>query len=136
MKKSKQIKAYIAAGYSRKEEVAVVAKELESIGVVVISKWHKERAKPQTSLSDCTESFLRRNAKKDIRELTEANYFVMLSVNPDIPFKRGGSCVENGFAIAKGLPVLVIGPKQHIFHYLPGVKRVDTIEQAKRWLQR
>jgi len=87
-------------------------------------------------MNHCTESFLRRNAKKDIGELTEANHFVMLSVDPDHLFKRGGSCVENGFAIAKGFPIIVIGPRQHIFHYLPGIKRVDTAGQALEWLLR
>lgn len=138
MRKAKpiKIKAYIAAGYSRKEEVAAIAKELESVGVTITSNWHKERPAPQTGLNDNTESFLRRTARKDIQELTAANYFVMLTVDPDKPFKRGGSCVENGFAIARGLPTMIIGPRQHIFHYLPGIKKVDTVEQAKKWMIR
>ena len=74
--------------------------------------------------------------QKDLAELSRATHFVLFSVDPDLKFTRGGHCYEDGWSARDGHAKIVVGPRQHIFHYLPGTKRVDTWEQAKRWLLR
>ena len=132
--KSKGIKVYIGAYYTRKMEVVTAAYELESLGIQVVSTWHKEHQNPSTGLRDCSESFLRRTAKRDRDELDKATHFVMLTLDPHAPFVRGGVCWENGYADGKGKRITIVGPRQHIFHYLSGVKEVETWDQAKAWL--
>lgn len=128
------MKAYVAAHYSRKMEVIQVVRDLEDMNITVVSTWHKELHKPSTSMKDVSDSFCRRTAKRDIKELQSADTFILLSVDPDFKFSRGGHCVEEGWAQALKLRFLLVGPKQNVFCYLPGIKRVKTWEAGKKWL--
>ena len=128
------IKIYLAAHYSRKEEVKKAAKDLFDAGVEVVSTWFRERADPNTSMKDVSETFCRTTAARDKEELDKATHFVLFTVDPDFKFSRGGHCWESGYADAKGLVRVVVGPRQHIFHYLPGTKRFDTWDEALSWL--
>jgi nucleoside 2-deoxyribosyltransferase len=130
------MRVYLAAHYSRKDEIKAAAKELQEIGIKVMSTWFNERKTPNTSLTTVSDTFRRTTAKRDVGEIRCSDYFVLFSLHPDTPFTRGGHVFENGYAVACGLRTLVVGPKQHIFHYLRGVKRVDTWKQGKRWLLR
>ena len=129
-----KIKVYIASHYSRKLEVMAAAYDLEKLGIQVVSTWHKERQNPNNSLKDVSDTFKRYTAKRDIAELKSATHFVLFSLDPDALFTRGGHCVENGYALANNLPTLVVGPRQHIFHYMPGIKKVETWRQGIKWL--
>ena len=128
------IKIYLAAHYSRKEEVKQAVQDLLAAKIEVTSTWVKERATPTVSMHDVSETFCRTTAARDRDELDAATHFVLFSVDPDFKFTRGGHCWENGYADAKGLVRVVVGPRQHIFHYLPGTKRFDTWAEALPWL--
>jgi hypothetical protein len=108
--------------------------DLEDMNIEVVSTWHKERHKPSTSMHEVSSAFCRRTAKRDIKELQSADTFILLSVDPDFKFTRGGHCVEEGWAQALKLRFLLVGPRQNVFCYLPGIKRVKTWEAGKRWL--
>ena len=41
-------------------------------------------------------------------------------------FLTGGRHVEFGVAVEAGKPIYVIGGKENIFHWLPGVSHYDT----------
>jgi hypothetical protein len=126
----------LAAHYSRKEEVKQAAQDLMTVGIKVTSTWFKERAKPTVSMKQVSETFCRTTAKRDKREIKRATYFVLFSVDPDFLFTRGGHCWENGYADALGLVRVVVGPRQHVFHYLPGTHRFNTWAQALQWFIR
>ena len=128
------MKAYLATHYSRKMEAIQVVHDLEDMNIEVVSTWHKEPHKPSTSMHEVSSAFCRRTAKRDIKELQSADTFILLSVDPDFKFTRGGHCVEEGWAQALGLRFLLVGPRQNVFCYLPGIKRVKTWEAGKRWL--
>jgi hypothetical protein len=128
------MKIYLAAHYSRKEEIRQAAKDLEEAGIDVTSTWFKERTASKVSMNDVSETFCRTTAARDKDELDESTHFVLFSVHTDFKFTRGGHCWENGYADAKGLVRVVVGPRQHIFHYLPGTKRFDTWAEALAWL--
>ena len=130
------MKIYLASHYSRKAEIAQAAKDLSAIGIKVVSTWWKERILATTSIKQVSESFCRKASKRDKQELNKATHFVLFSVDPDFLFTRGGHCWENGYADARGLVRIIVGPRQHIFHYLPHTHRFDTWERALLWIIR
>jgi hypothetical protein len=128
------IRVYLAGHYSRKNAIRRAAFDLTTADVEVVSTWHEEKFAPNVSIVSISDSFLRRAAKRDRRELRQATHFVFFSVDPDFRFTRGGHCWENGYADGLGLKVVVVGPRQHIFHYLKGRKHISTWEHALEWL--
>jgi nucleoside 2-deoxyribosyltransferase len=130
----KSMKIYLAGHYSRKEEISKAAKDLKSVGIKVVSTWLKERVMPKISISNLSESFLQRAAIRDVKELSRATHFVLFTVSPDTLFTRGGHCWENGFADALKKKTVIVGPRQHIFHYLRGKKHFKTWKKAFQWL--
>jgi nucleoside 2-deoxyribosyltransferase len=130
------MKIYLAGHLTRREEIRAAASDLELAGICVVSTWHTEHVTSGMSIHDVSESFLRRTARRDLRQLRSATHFVLFSVDGDVKFTRGGHCWENGYADALGLKIVIIGPRQNVFHYLPVSRRVDTWERALKWLKK
>ena len=128
---------YLASHYSRKDEIKRAARDLEYVGVKVSSTWHREYLASDTSLSDpkVSKAYWRSAAKRDFKELESATHLVFLSLSPDVEFTRGAHCVEYGIALALRKHIIVVGPSQHIFCYLPGVKFFDSWKEAFPWLR-
>ena len=128
------MKVYLAAGFSRKQEIAEKSQELENLGIHVVSTWPYEEMAANDGLNDVTEEYLRLNARKDVQEIIVADALVLFTQEPTKPFFRGGRMHEAGFAHGIGKRLLVCGPKENIFHYLPEVEQHDTWEQLKQEL--
>jgi nucleoside 2-deoxyribosyltransferase len=130
----KSMKVYLAGHYSRKKEISKAANDLKSVGIKVVSTWLNEHIISKVSISNLSESFLRKAAIRDKKELYKATHFVLFTVSPDTLFTRGGHCWENGFADALKKKTVIVGPRQHIFHYLHGKKHFMTWKKAFQWL--
>ena len=128
------IKVYLASHYTRKPEIIEHAAELERLGITVVSRWHKEKHKPTASQHSISGATLRNIAKRDIEELDEATHLVLLTVDPDFKFTRGGHCFEDGYAKGKGKERALVGPRQLVFHYLPGTRRFEIWKTCRDWL--
>ena len=126
---------YLAAHYSRKHEVKRAARDLEYVNVKVSSTWHREHLAADSSLLDSTSAYNRRSARRDLSELEKSTHLVFFSLHPDILFSRGGHCVEYGVALALHKKIIVIGPHQHVFCYLPGTKFFPSWLEAFPWLR-
>lgn len=124
-------KIYIAARYSEKHEMAAQADIFRQNGIEVTSTWLDESHHPETKMSDIHDDNLAGYAYNDLRDIDEADWLVFSSIEPTIPAVRGGRHVEFGYALARGKRILVIGPKENIFHYLFGeVQHVNSWEEA------
>ena len=130
----KSLSVYLASHYSRKEEIRAAVKDCESLGIKLTSTWHKERRSPTGSMKDDSETFLRVTAKRDFRELKSASCLVLFSLDGDTLFTRGGHCVELGMALSLRKRIVLVGPRQNVFCYLPGIKKFKTWEKALYWL--
>lgn len=117
---------YLAAGFSRKNEIATKCTQLEGLGVGVTSTWPWEDAHPNATLEDVGEQHLLVHGAKDIKEIDEADGVILFTQEPTKPFVRGGRMHEFGYAHGKGKRLIVCGPRENIFHYLPGVEVFDT----------
>lgn len=124
------MKVYLAAQYHRKEEIRKYADDLRHIGHEVTSSWLEEPHAPTTQLIDLTDQQHRDYAIQDIVDIVQADSLVFFSV-PDTELTvRGGRHVEFGYALARGIPIIVVGPKENIFHYLKGIQHVQNWTEA------
>lgn len=124
------MKVYMAARYSRKDEIAKYARLFRSQGIEVSSTWFDEPHTPTVQLSDVSEVLLREYATRDLAEIDIANAFIFFSESDQTWNRRGGRHVEFGYALASGKRILVIGPIENIFHHVRGVEHVDSLEMA------
>jgi nucleoside 2-deoxyribosyltransferase len=130
------MKVYLASWFSSKDERKKQAQELRALGIGVTSRWLEETAKPNSDLKDFDDEYLRTTATMDIDDIRDADVFVLFTVDPnDGPcYRRGGRHWETGFACGVGKPILLVGPKENIFHHLSFVAQVDSWEAAKESL--
>lgn len=128
------MKVYLAAQFSWKEQIAAKKRQLEQLGIEVTSTWTDETANPNCSLKDFQGDYHLDMALRDLRQIDEADRLILFTVDPDTMTRRGGRHVEFGYAMGKGKDLLVIGPKENIFHHLP-IVQIDTWEEAVKWLK-
>jgi nucleoside 2-deoxyribosyltransferase len=112
------MRVYLAAQYNQKPEIALKKQDLQALGFVVTSTWTDEPENPQVSLKDITDETLRGYAGRDLEEIDNADLLVLFTVDPDQLTRRGGRHVEYGYAVGKGIPTCLIGPRENIFHHL------------------
>jgi hypothetical protein len=112
------------------------AQELRASGIEVTSTWLEEAHGPNTQLQDVRDEELSGYAEADLRDVYRAEWLVFFSVDPTIPVARGGRHVEFGYALGLGRKILVVGPKENIFHYLPEIHFVNSFEETKEFLLR
>ena len=127
---------YIASRYGTKETMKVYANQLRAVGIEVTSTWLEEPHGPNTQLQDTPDEEKTGYAEADLRDVYRAEWLVFFSVAPTIPVARGGRHVEFGYALGLGKKILVVGPKENIFHYLPEIHFVNNFEEAKEFLLR
>lgn len=126
---------YIAAPFSWKDEINDYATELRSLGINVTSSWLEEKADPKCTLDQFQDSYHEEIAAVDVRDIDAAQVVAVFTIDPLGPPKpRGGRHWETGYAYGRNKEVIVIGPKENIFHYLSDVKTFGTKEEAKKYL--
>jgi nucleoside 2-deoxyribosyltransferase len=123
------MRVYLAAAYSRKNEVRKCATQAEKCGIHVGAEWLKEEASPDSKLHDTTPDKLAKYAQQDWWDIGACDVFIFWAEPEDKPLPRGGRHFEMGVAVSLGKPVIVIGEPENIFHYLPGI----NIEFFSNW---
>lgn len=139
-------RVYLSSLFSHKDRIKAYAEELTELGVDVTSSWVGENASPHVQSTDLTDDYLRGTAILDIRDMLNANKFVLfvptdeeLELVPKRSLSRGGRNFESGFFYAliylrKFLPLpfppkdelILVGQRESVFHFLFGM----TPEQA------
>lgn len=142
------MKIYLAAQYHQKEEIAAKAAQLADMGHKITSTWFTEPEKPTVTMAEVATETLIEYAKRDLKEIQQANCFILFTVDPLVPTKRGGRHFESGFAFANYMWArndkyfgraehfcAIVGPRENIFHQLPQIKQFPTWEEAVDWLK-
>jgi hypothetical protein len=111
---------YLAARFERQDELRGYAARLRAAGHVVTSRWLDVTGKPPvpTDSAEC--------ARVDLDDILAARWFVLFT--DDEP-GRGGKDFETGWALALGVSVRIVGPRVHVFHYLPAITCYDTVDE-------
>ena len=120
---------YLAARYSRLEELQGYADDLRSIGHRVEARWllgdhqiHEGADKVEAAtVSVPIEG--RAFALDDYQDVLASDMLIAFSEEPRaVGGSRGGRHVEFGLALAWEKKAVVVGPRENVFHTLPYVQ--------------
>lgn len=125
------LNVYLAARFSRKQELAGYAAGLRDLGIETTSRWltgvHDWTGTPDELIPIPDQG---RFAQDDLDDIDRADVLVFFGGELFEYGARGGACVEMGYALGIGMPVLVVGPVQNVFCALPDVIRCETWDDA------
>lgn len=119
---------YLAARYPRRKELKSLVPLLREKNITVRSRWLDETLPLDASLNDVSPATSWKFAAIDLDDIEASDTFVLFSEDPNIGYPRGGRHFETGFALSKGKRVIVIGPAENVFHFLPEVIHYSTVE--------
>ena len=122
------MKIYLAARYSRLSELQGYADELREIGHRVDAHWLRGEHQMNEvwtveSASASVPMEGRPFAEDDLYDVFEADMLIAFSEEPRTGgASRGGRHVELGLALAWDKEIIVVGPRENVFHTLPQVR--------------
>jgi hypothetical protein len=120
------MKLYLAARFERRPEMFKLAGRLAELGHVITSGWVASCAEPDAVA-----------ARQDLVDLLAADSIILFTENPvaRLPFTaRGGRHVKFGIALQARKRLFIVGPRENLFHELPGVLRFPDTESMLRML--
>lgn len=134
------MKIYLAARYDRLAEMNRHANQLRLHGFEVTSRWlngsHQIHPGATTDLQsggftnevEGVPLLARPFAEDDIEDICASDAVIFFSEPPDSHSKRGGRHVEFGFALARGKQIMVVGPRENVFHCLQAIKHFPDFD--------
>jgi hypothetical protein len=124
------MKIYLAARYSRYPEMQSVRCDLEARGHIVTSRWiNGGHELTDEGLSEQAKETDRiRFAVEDLDDLYSADCVINFTESPRSANSRGGRHVEFGIALAIHMPVIVVGPRENVFHCLSHIEWYSDYE--------
>jgi len=131
-RRGEETRVYLASRFARQRELRGIAQELESHGYIVTSRWLNS---PEPLADDALHSdgSAPELAIMDLEDLHQADLCIAFTEPPDNPRPgRGGRHTELGVALGLGRKVLVVGPREHVFHCLPQVDHYPDWNAARR----
>ena len=110
-------KVYVAGWFGSQKRLQAERDRLREYGYVVTSSWLNEAVADPTKITthDLLPESNQLLAAKDFWEITESNVLIVDTIDVS---DRGGREVEMGYALAHKIPVIVIGPRRNVFHFL------------------
>jgi hypothetical protein len=118
---------YLAARYSRHNEMKVNAIALEGYGHTVTSRWIQGQHQLDGERHDEAATF----AIEDMEDLTKSDCVVSFTETGESSKRpsKGGRHVEFGAGLALNKRMIVIGPRENVFHYLPNIEIYESLEE-------
>lgn len=95
-------------------------------GVTVTSRWINDEH------SDRDESRYADYARVDLADIEAADAVIAYSPRENFRTGRGGRHVELGYALARGMRVILVGERENVFHWLCDL--APSIEIAAKML--
>lgn len=121
---------YLAARYSRREELLPHKAALEAAGWEVTSRWllgNHQAQNDDLHPGAAAERF----GLEDLDDLMRAGVLVHFTEPPrQSSTSRGGRHVEHGYALAMGKRIIIVGPRENVFHCVGDTERVDHFDDA------
>lgn len=120
---------YIAARFSRRPEANRLAHILNGMGHNITSRWVQpdcDHVMPTGLSEQAEDSERRRFAIEDLEDINACDCVISLMEEPRSN-GRGGRHIEFGYALALGKRMVIIGPRETVFHHLDQVEHYKTI---------
>ena len=111
-------KIYLAATYSRNAEMRGARDVLESFGYEITSRWIDDPAVYDEGRLESDTAACGRFAEATLGDILGAETVISFTGGGG----KGGRHVEFGLAVALGKRLVVVGPREHVFHTLPQVE--------------
>ena len=124
---------FLAGAYDRRLELLEYQKDLRELGYKLTSRWVDglyADATPETP--DELSALNRRCAASDVDDMDKAYMLVCFTRNGPQP--GSGHHVEYGYAMARHMRIILIGPRVNIYHYHPLVRHYDSYEGFRDWM--
>ncbi len=123
---------YLASKYSRMEELRSYRAELQALGHTVTSRWLDGNHEASDE-SDPTNADLVRWALEDIEDIHASDLLICFTGGE----KSTGRNIEFGIMLASNAlgAVMIVGPRESVFHHLPKVGHCDTWADALETLK-
>jgi hypothetical protein len=119
------MKIYLAARYGRKSELIDYAEQLTALGFTVVSRW---LTSDRDSLAH--EDWIK-YAVWDLEDIASVDTVISFTQEPRAAIgTRGGRHVEFGYAHALGKRLIIVGPREHVFHWLPNAEHCESWHEA------
>ncbi len=118
------LNVYLAGRYERHEQLLGYSQQLARLGYNITSSWLSGNEE-YLMMEEQPLSVWRNVALRDKEDLEAADTLVAFTESPEIGYKRGARHWEMGYAYALGHEIIVVGPREHVFCYLPGIKQFD-----------
>ena len=119
---------YLAGPWAAKARISHIAAQLVGAGHSVPVKWWEHREVPGYLREDLTaedRAELEEQATLDLVGVAQADVFVLVNC-----LGSEGKNVEFGYALASGMPIIVIGERSNLFHYCSMVEMVRDVDEA------
>lgn len=125
------LRIYLAGSWDRREELKGYASQVMEAGYEVTSRWLLKdyviggKVDVQQEISTLAQPF----ALEDVTDIRRADGILCFSdSNKSV---RGGRHVELGIAVALEKSIVLVGPKENVFHTLPNVIRWPVWDPAR-----
>lgn len=126
---------YLCSRMSRREEMREVRSTLRELGHRVTSRWlDTEWPHTEDGSSDAPEELRTVYAEQDFKDILLSDALIAFTDGPRSS-GRGGRHVEFGLALAWRRRVYIVGPRENVFHHMPGVQQFDTLEELLKVLR-
>jgi len=129
------MKIYIAARFSKRHDAHNLGVALRVLGHTIVSRWSlpdSDHVKPVGLSEQAADKERERFATEDLEDIEACDWCVSLMETPRND-SRGGRHVEFGYAMALKKKLIIIGPKETVFHNLPQVKHYKTVPEFLEW---
>lgn len=119
------MRIYLAARYSRHPEMRELGTKLNRAGFDITSRWiggnHELRDAGQEEAERV------RFAAENFEDITKSDCIISFTETPDSAREaarpsKGGRHAEFGIGLAFNKRMILVGPREHIFHWLPNVE--------------
>lgn len=117
------MKFYLASGFNRRYHLRTLAGDLDNLGHEIVSRWIWINERPERDQQEWRE-FAENIAIANLMDLNQADSMIVdaYGIKPD---NNGGCSTELGFAIAKDLPIYIVGEMPNTFSHLEQIIKVD-----------
>ena len=117
-------KIYLAARFSRRDELRGYRDDLQKYGQTVTSRWLDQGDQDNEGIVEQVAE-ASTHAYVDLHDVQEADMVVSFTENPYEVATRGGRHVEFGVGYILHKAMVIIGPRENIFHCCAGVEQFD-----------
>lgn len=128
------MKVYLAARWTRRDEMRIYADDLAQRGHTCTSQWLYGNTFGDDGHRALTDAESGMCATVDLANIDAADIIVCFTEHPGSGAARGGRHVELGYALGRGdVYVIVVGPIENVFCVLSD--RVDTWDEALQCIE-